>query len=83
MKRYPQVMVNVHISPEGKNKVNSDDDVQAKVAQVEKQLEGHGRIIVRESGTEPLVRVMLEGDDYAEIEALANETAEIVKAKLG
>ncbi len=83
MKRYPQVMVNVHISPEGKNKVNSDDDVQAKVAQVEKQLEGHGRIIVRESGTEPLVRVMLEGDNYAEIEALANETAEIVKAKLG
>lgn len=83
MKRYPQVMVNVHISPEGKNKVNSDDDVQAKVAQVEKQLEGHGRIIVRESGTEPLVRVMLEGDNYAEIEALANETAEIVKTKLG
>ncbi|MEE0266298.1 MAG: phosphoglucosamine mutase [Acutalibacteraceae bacterium] len=83
MQRFPQVMVNVHISPEGKNKVNSDDDVQAKVAQVAKQLEGHGRIIVRESGTEPLVRVMLEGDNYAEIEALANETAEIVKAKLG
>ncbi len=83
MKRFPQVMVNVHISPEGKNKVNSDDDIQAKVAQVAKQLEGHGRIIVRESGTEPLVRVMLEGDDYAEIEALANETAEIVKSKLG
>ncbi|MEE0059787.1 MAG: phosphoglucosamine mutase [Acutalibacteraceae bacterium] len=83
MQRFPQVMVNVHISPEGKNKVNSDDDVQAKVAQVAKKLEGHGRIIVRESGTEPLVRVMLEGDNYAEIEALANETAEIVKAKLG
>lgn len=83
MKRYPQVMVNVHISPEGKNKVNSDADVQAKVAQVASQLEGHGRIIVRESGTEPLVRVMLEGDNYAEIETLANETAEIVKAKLG
>ena len=83
MKRYPQVMVNVHISPEGKGKVNSDDDVQAKVEQVAKQLEGHGRIIVRESGTEPLVRVMLEGDDYAEIETLANQTAEVVKSKLG
>ena len=76
-------MVNVKISPEGKGKVNEDSDVQAKVAQVAAQLEGHGRIIVRESGTEPLVRVMLEGSDYSEIERLANETAEIVKNKLG
>ena len=83
MKRFPQVMVNVKISPEGKGKVNEDSDVQAKVAQVAAQLEGHGRIIVRESGTEPLVRVMLEGSDYSEIERLANETAEIVKNKLG
>lgn len=83
MKRFPQVMVNVKISPEGKGKVNEDSDVQAKVAQVAAQLEGHGRIIVRESGTEPLVRVMLEGSDYSEIEKLANETAEIVKNKLG
>jgi len=83
MKRFPQVMINIEISPEGKGKVNDDADIQAKVVQVASQLEGHGRIIVRESGTEPLVRVMLEGEDYAEIEALANETAEIVKAKLG
>lgn len=83
MKRFPQVMINVKISPQGKGKVNSDADVQAKVQQVAKVLEGHGRIIVRESGTEPLVRVMLEGEDYSEIEQLANETAEVVKNKLG
>ncbi len=83
MKRFPQVMINVKISPQGKGKVNSDADVQAKVQQVAKALEGHGRIIVRESGTEPLVRVMLEGEDYSEIEQLANETAEVVKNKLG
>ncbi|MEE0858638.1 MAG: phosphoglucosamine mutase [Acutalibacteraceae bacterium] len=83
MTRYPQVMINVKISPQGKGKVNSDEDVQAKVAQVSAKLEGHGRIIVRESGTEPLVRVMLEGDNYNEIEKLANETAEVVKSKLG
>lgn len=83
MKRFPQVMINVKISPQGKGKVNSDADVQAKVQQVAKVLEGHGRIIVRESGTEPLVRVMLEGEDYLEIEQLANETAEVVKNKLG
>lgn len=83
MKRFPQVMINVKISPQGKGKVNSDADVQAKVQQVAKVLEGHGRIIVRESGTEPLVRVMLEGEDYSEIEQLANETAEVVKNNLG
>lgn len=83
MKRFPQVMINVKISPQGKGKVNSDADVQAKVQQVAKALEGHGRIIVRESGTEPLVRVMLEGENYSEIEQLANETAEVVKNKLG
>lgn len=83
MERFPQVMINVKISPQGKNKVDSDDEIQKKIAQVASQLEGHGRILVRESGTEPLVRVMLEGSDYAEIETLAKETAEIVKAKLG
>lgn len=83
MTRYPQVMINVKISPQGKGKVNSDEGVQAKVAQVSAKLEGHGRIIVRESGTEPLVRVMLEGDNYDEIKQLANETADIVKSKLG
>ena len=83
MKRYPQVMVNVKISPQGKKKVGSDSDIQAKVSEVENLLEGHGRIVVRESGTEPLVRVMLEGTDYDEINKLANETAEVVKRKLG
>ena len=83
MKRYPQVMVNVKISPQGKKKVGSDSDIQAKVSEVENLLEGHGRIVVRESGTEPLVRVMLEGTDYDEINRLANETAEVVKRKLG
>lgn len=83
MTRYPQVMVNVKIAPEGKKKVNIDEDVQKKVAQVKEQLGNRGRIIVRESGTEPLVRVMLEGSDYSEIEQLANETAEVVKSKLG
>lgn len=83
MKRYPQVMVNVKISPQGKKKVGSDSDIQAKVSEVENLLEGHGRIVVRELGTEPLVRVMLEGTDYDEINRLANETAEVVKRKLG
>ena len=82
MTRYPQVMVNVEISAQSKGKVNSVAEIQQKVAEVQKALEGHGRIIVRESGTEPLVRVMLEGDNYAEIDQLANETAKVVEQYL-
>lgn len=83
MTKFPQIMVNVEITANGKGKLNSDKDIQEKIKKVAKQLEGHGRILVRESGTEPLIRVMLEGSDYSEIEQLANETAEIVKNKLG
>ena len=83
MTRYPQVMVNVKISAESKGKVNSVSAIQEKVEQVKTQLEGHGRIIVRESGTEPLVRVMLEGDNEEEIKRLADETAEVVRQYLG
>ncbi len=83
MQRYPQVMVNVKISPEGKKKLDCDSDIQAKISEVKNQLDGHGRIIVRESGTEPLVRVMLEGTDYDEIKKLADETAKVVENKLG
>ena len=83
MQRYPQVMVNVKISPEGTKKLDCDSDIQAKISEVKNQLDGHGRIIVRESGTEPLVRVMLEGTDYDEIKKLADETAKVVENKLG
>lgn len=83
MKRYPQVMVNVKISADGRGKAGSDSDINAQVERVAGILKGKGRILVRESGTEPLVRVMLEGEDIDEITVLANETAEIVKAKLG
>lgn len=82
MTRYPQVMVNVKISKESKNKVNDVTEIQQKVNEVRTQLEGHGRIIVRESGTEPLIRVMLEGENQAEIQKLADETADVVRKYL-
>ena len=49
---------------------------------VENILEGKGRLLVRLSGTEPIIRVMLEGEDYEEISRLANETAELIKERL-
>jgi phosphoglucosamine mutase len=53
------------------------------MAQIEKKLEGKGRLLVRYSGTEPKVRVMIEGEDQKEIKALAEDLAGIIKEKLG
>ncbi len=82
MTRYPQVMENVKIPIESKGKVDFVAEIQQKVEEVRKALEGHGRIIVRESGTEPLVRVMIEGDNHDEIDRLAKETAKVIEQYL-
>jgi phosphoglucosamine mutase len=83
MECYPQVMVNVHVGAEGKAKLKSDEEISAAVKAAEAKLNGDGRVIVRASGTEPLVRVMLEGRDRAEIDALAGGIADVVKKRLG
>ena len=63
MKRYPQVLVNVEVAPEGKLRFYTDDAVKAAIDRAKKTLGKDGRIIVRPSGTEPLLRVMVEGSD--------------------
>ncbi|MCL2195946.1 MAG: phosphoglucosamine mutase [Oscillospiraceae bacterium] len=72
---YPQVLVNVRADAAAKARLQSDPDIAAAIARAEQQLGEHGRVLVRASGTEPLVRVMLEGRDEAEITALANDIA--------
>lgn len=82
MTKYPQVLVNVKVTPEGKLAFGDNAVIAEKINEVEKTLGENGRILVRMSGTEPLVRVMLEGKDKEEIERLANETAEVIKKEL-
>lgn len=82
MERYPQILINVKVSNENKNKFYTDKEIKEEIKRVESILEGRGRILVRLSGTEPIIRVMLEGEDYAEISRLANETAAVIKEKL-
>lgn len=74
---YPQVLVNVKVRE--KRPLNGDPDVVAVMKRVERQLEGEGRLLVRYSGTEPLLRIMIEGRDQQQIRAWADEIAGVVK----
>lgn len=80
MSKCPQTMINVR-----RNKdidVNSDDAVKAAVAEVEDTLAGRGRVLLRPSGTEPVVRVMVEGEDAAQVSGLTQQLAEVVEKAL-
>ncbi len=77
---YPQTLLNVRVEPALKASVAQHEQVRQAVAAAALKLEGQGRINLRPSGTEPLVRVMVEGQDRALIEAVAKDVASVVKA---
>ena len=75
--KYPQVLVNVRVPR--KVAVDEVPALAEAIAKAERALEGHGRLLVRYSGTEPLLRIMLEGRDQAEIHALAEQLAAVAQ----
>ena len=82
MEVYPQVLINVRVSNFGKAQFPKDKEVQNAIKQVEEELGNNGRILVRLSGTEPLVRIMLEGKDLDKINELGESVAQVVKERL-
>ena len=82
MERMPQVLINVKVSAEGKLSFYTDKEVRAEINRISEILGDRGRILVRVSGTEPLVRVMLEGENLEEIQNLAEEAAQVVRERL-
>jgi phosphoglucosamine mutase len=80
VERYPQVLVNVRL-PERRDIVGLPA-VQDAVFVAEQELAGRGRVLLRPSGTEPLVRVMVEGADDAQVHALADRLATVVKEQI-
>lgn len=81
MEEYPQLLVNVPVKErEGWDQI---PELTNAIADVEAQLAGRGRVNVRPSGTEKLIRVMAEGPDKTEIEKLTGQIADVIRAKLG
>lgn len=82
MKRFPQVLINVKVAREQKDNYKTDEKICNVIAETENSLNGRGRVLVRASGTEPLIRVMLEGENIDEITAYAQSIADTIKTRL-
>lgn len=78
MRKYPQVMINVRVEGERADLARNPDVADA-VSATERRLDGQGRVVLRPSGTEPVVRVMVEGRDESEVRALAARLASVVE----
>jgi phosphoglucosamine mutase len=80
---YPQVLKNAKVKNENKNKYKNDPEIVEAIAKVEAEMEGSGRVLIRPSGTEPLVRVMIEGQDVNHIAELAQDLAKLLTKRFG
>ena len=81
MSKFPQTMINVRLAK--KVDITENNAINAAVAEAEQKLAGRGRILLRPSGTEPLIRVMAEGDDQALVEQQVKAIAKIVEQQVG
>ena len=82
MKKCPQTAINIKVTAEGKLRFYTNDKIKSAIEKAEKLLGNGGRIVVRPSGTEPLVRVMAEGDDEKLIKEAAGELARTIEKEL-
>lgn len=82
MRTFPQTNVNIRVSNMGKARFYDDEEIANAVRLAENRLGKNGRVLVRVSGTEPLVRIMVEGNDEKQIDILAKEIAQVVRERL-
>ena len=79
---YPQVLVNAKVKQEKKYDYFEDVEIQQEIKKLEKEFSDDGRILIRTSGTEPLVRVMIEGNNVEYIQKKAKQLADLIEKKL-
>jgi phosphoglucosamine mutase len=74
-------LANAKVPNEKKNIYEEDKEIEEKIREISQKLDGCGRVLIRPSGTEPLVRVMLEGEDQNEIDKIAQDLAQLIQKK--
>ena len=83
VKLYPQILVNAKVNSDKKYGYDKDDEIKEEIEKLEREFAGNGRVLIRPSGTEPLVRVMIEGEDQEYITKKAEKIAKLIEEKLG
>ena len=82
MTTMPQVLENVKVPNDKKAAVMADKEIAKEISRIEELLNGKGRVLLRPSGTEPLIRIMLEGPDVSVIQDEADILAKLIQTKL-
>ena len=82
MEVLPQALYGAHVSDARKYDFDKDETIVAAIAALEKKYEGRGRVLVRASGTEPIVRVMIEGPDQHEMDQDVYDLAKLIERRL-
>ena len=79
---YPQILINAKVPSDKKYAYKEDEVIKAAIEKIEEEFSGNGRVLIRPSGTEPLVRVMIEGENQEVISAKARELADLIESRL-
>ena len=79
VQKYPQVLINAKVASDKKYDYEKNEEIKKAIEKLEKEFSGNGRVLIRPSGTEPLVRVMIEGQDKKIIEEKAKEIANLIE----
>ena len=79
---YPQVLLNAKVSNDKKGNYEDDEDIQKLIKKLQNEFSGEGRVVIRPSGTEPLIRVMIEGQNQNYITEKAKEMVDLIEQKL-
>ena len=83
MTNYPQILLNANVDNNLKYKYIENEEIRVEIERIEDLFHGEGRVLIRPSGTEPLVRVMIEGKEQSEIQRIAKELVVFIEERLG